>query len=95
MNQDARKAEPLLHTAAQCADERALLFAEADQFQNVVDCLFALSGRDFVACAEEIQIFGHFHVFVDTKEIGHVTDHMPHGIGITNNIMAENLRSAG
>ncbi len=42
MNEHARQAQPLLHAAAQRPDERALLLAQPNQLQHVIDRLLAL-----------------------------------------------------
>ena len=95
VNQHARQAEPLLHAAAQRADERALLFRQADQFQNIVDGFFALRGGNFVARAEEIEVLGHFHVLIHAEKIRHVTDDMAHGVGFADDIVAKDFGRAG
>src|SRR5262249_33216671 len=72
MNENAGQTEALLHAAAERADQRAFLFAQADKLQNVVDCFFALGCGNFVAGAEEIEVLSHLHVFVYTEEVGHI-----------------------
>src|SRR4051794_41006181 len=89
MDQDASEAEPLLHPAAESANQSAFFLSQADQFENIVDCFFALSGRNFVTGAEEVEILGDFHVFVDAKKIGHIADDMADGVGVANDIVTE------
>ena len=95
VNQDAGQAQPLLHAPAQCPDDRPAFFGQADQFQHIAHGFFALRGRDFVAGAEEIQVFGHFHVLVNAEEIRHVTDDVPDGVGFAHDVLAEDVGGAG
>ena len=81
--------------AAQRADDRAPLLRQAHQFQNIVDSLFPLRGRNFVAGPEEIQVFGHLHVLIDAEKVGHVTDDVPHGVGLADDIVAQDSGGAG
>ena len=89
MDEHAGEAEPLLHAAGESADERAFLFAEADELQHVVHRLLALRGRDLVTRAEEVEILGHLHVLVHAEEVGHVADDVAHGVGIAHDVVAE------
>jgi hypothetical protein len=82
VDQNARKAESLLHAAAERADERAPLFGQSDEFQHVRDRLFALGRRDPVAGAEKVEVLGDLHVLVDAEEIRHVADDMADGVGV-------------
>ena len=75
---------------------RAPFFSvKPDELEDVVDGFFALGGRDFVAGAEEIEVFGHLHVLIDAEEIRHVTDDMADGVGVADDIVAENAGGAG
>src|SRR5205814_1843347 len=51
VNEHARQTEALLHAAAQRADERPFLFAQAYQLQHIVDGLLTLRGGNSVARA--------------------------------------------
>src|SRR3974390_2911100 len=95
MNQHARQAQPLLHAAAQGADERALFLAKPDQFQHIIYRLLALRSWDLVTGPEEIQVLSHFHVLINAEEIRHITDDMADRVGVAHYIMTEDLRAAG
>src|SRR5439155_14718440 len=92
MNQDASQAEPLLHAAAESADESAFFFAEANEFEDVIDCFLALRRRNFVTGAEEVEVLGDLHVFIDAKKIGHVANDVAHRVGIANDVVTEHAR---
>src|SRR2546422_2417566 len=47
---------------------RSFLLTQTHEFQNVIDGFFALSGGDFVAGAEEIEVLSYFHIFVNRSE---------------------------
>lgn len=94
VNEDAGEAESLLHAAAKGADEGALFVRQSDEFEHVFDGVFALFGGDFVAGAEEVEVFGNFHVFVDAEEVGHVADEVTDGIGVAGDVVAEYLGAA-
>lgn len=95
VDEDAGEAESLLHAAAEGADEGSLFVGESDKFEHVFDGVFALFGGDFVASAEEVEVFGDFHVFVDAKEVGHVADEVADGVGVAGDVVAEYFGTAG
>lgn len=95
MDEHAGEPEALLHAAAEGADDGAAFFGEADEFEHVVDGFLTLLGRDAVAGTEEVEVLGDFHVLVHPEEVGHVADHMADGIGVFDDVMAEDAGGAG
>lgn len=94
VDEDAGESESLLHAAAEGADEGALFVRQSDEFEHVFDGVFALFGGDFVAGAEEVEVFGDFHVFVNAKEVGHVADEVTDGVGVASDVVAEDFGAA-
>ena len=70
---------------------------------QLVDLLLGLRSHARIAMshahrhnpAEEIQILRDLHVFIDAKEIRHVTDDMAHGVGVPDHVMAQDAGRAG
>lgn len=71
MDENASKAEALLHAPAERTDQGTPLLREPDQFQDIGQIGFvALGRRDAVAGTEEVEVLGDFHVLEDPKKSG-------------------------
>jgi hypothetical protein len=74
VDQDARQAETLLHTAGKAVDRSALLGLKVGQLEYAFDDGFALLAFYAESCRKKLKVLKDFQIVVDTHKIGHVPD---------------------